>query len=56
LTATLVVVEMTGMYDHILAMLMMSFGATWVARLICPTSLYVTLMNKLIPVPPPRQP
>jgi H+/Cl- antiporter ClcA len=56
LTATLVVVEMTGMYDHILAMLMMSFGATWVARLICPTSLYVTLMNKLIPVPLPRQP
>lgn len=53
LTATLVVVEMTGMYDHILAMIMMSFGATWVARLICPTSLYVTLMNKILTAPPP---
>jgi H+/Cl- antiporter ClcA len=56
LTATLVVVEMTGMYDHILAMLMMSFGATWVARLLCPTSLYVTLMAKFIPIAPSRNP
>ena len=49
LTATLVVVEMTGMYDHILAMLMMSFLANWAARLLCRVSMYETLMLRLIP-------
>jgi H+/Cl- antiporter ClcA len=49
LTATLVVVEMTGMYDHILAMLVMSFLATWAARLLCRVSMYETLMLRLIP-------
>ncbi len=48
LTATLVVVEMTGMYDHILAMLIMSFGATWCAQLLCPVSMYETLMQRLL--------
>ena len=49
LTATLVVVEMTGMYDHILAMLVMSFLANWAARLLCRVSMYETLMLRLIP-------
>jgi H+/Cl- antiporter ClcA len=49
LTATLVVVEMTGMHDHILAMLMMSFLANWAARLLCRVSMYETLMLRLIP-------
>jgi H+/Cl- antiporter ClcA len=44
----LVVVEMTGMYDHILAMLIMSFGATWCAQLLCRVSLYETLMQRLL--------
>lgn len=56
LTATLVVVEMTGMYDHILAMLIMSFLASWSARLLCRTSLYQVLMMRLIPTPPPAKP
>lgn len=54
LTATLVVVEMTGMYDHILAMLVMSFLATWSARLLCRVSLYETLMMRLLTAPPPK--
>ena len=49
LTATLVVVEMTGMYNHILAMLVMSFLANWAARLLCRVSMYETLMLRLIP-------
>ena len=49
LTATLVVVEMTGMYDHILPMLLMSFLANWAARLLCRVSMYETLMLRLIP-------
>ena len=53
LTATLVVVEMTGMYDHILAMLVMSFLANWSARLLCRVSMYETLMLRLIPAAPP---
>lgn len=54
LTATLVVIEMTGMYDHILAMLVMSFAATWCAQLLCRVSMYETLMMRLIPVPAPK--
>ena len=53
LTATLVVVEMTGMYDHILAMLVMSFLANWSARLLCRVSMYETLMLRLIPAVSP---
>lgn len=56
LTATLVVVEMTGMYDHILTMLVMSFTASWSARLLCRHSLYETLMMRLIAATPPPSP